>query len=98
MLDKGRVDFKRAQFLESAIEKGQAVLLEEAKLVKEMYHQGRIGEGDLRKVRERLENEAGVLRTELTRLGVVADEEGDVYPGGVDEGKGRGFDGFGGNL
>ncbi|KAK4497221.1 hypothetical protein PRZ48_011671 [Zasmidium cellare] len=99
MLDKGRVDFKRAQFLESAIEKGQSVLLEEAALATSMCDQGRINFEQLQRVKKNLAREADVYQTELTRLGQVVDEEGDgggVFPG-VEEGGGDGFDGFGGN-
>ncbi|KAF2166272.1 hypothetical protein M409DRAFT_55125 [Zasmidium cellare ATCC 36951] len=99
MLDKGRVDFKRAQFLESAIEKGQSVLLEEASLAKDMYDQGRINFEQLQKVKQGLARNADVYQTELTRLGQVVDEEGDGATGfpGVEEGSGDGFDGFRGN-
>lgn len=100
MLDKGRVDFKRAQFLESAIEKGQAILLEEATLVRDMYNQGKISFDRLQVVKNRLASDAEVYQTELTRLGQIVDEEGDtgaVFPGANQEGSGHPFDGFGGN-
>ena len=100
MLDKGRVDVRRAQWLESSIEKGQAVLLDEAKQLRGLLDRGMIGTERFRLVKETLEQQNQVLSTETMRLRQMVDEDAD---GGAtpahDANNGRpGFDGFRGNM
>jgi hypothetical protein len=52
MLDKGKVDVKRAQWLESSIEKGQAVLLEEVRQVRALYDDGKLDEAKYKTAKE----------------------------------------------
>ncbi|CAK4030704.1 hypothetical protein DOTSEDRAFT_28179 [Lecanosticta acicola] len=99
MLDKGRVYFERAQFMESAIEKGLAVVLEEAKLVRQQLEQGKIDMVEFGEVKEELESFNAVLTTEANRLRQYAEEYVDGPPEnthGDNEG-GEKFDGFQGN-
>jgi len=88
MLDEGKVDFRRAQWLEQAVEKGMVVVVEEAKQIRGLFDQGKLDEEQFGQVRERLEGQHGVLNTEAMRLrGWFEDEEGG---GGVfDEGGGN---------
>ena len=37
MLDEGKLDFRRAQYMEQSIEKGMAIIVDEARQVKGMY-------------------------------------------------------------
>ncbi|EME40277.1 hypothetical protein DOTSEDRAFT_28179 [Dothistroma septosporum NZE10] len=100
MLDKGKVDFRRAQFMESAIEKGQAVLLDEARHVKELLNSGKIDVEKFEAIKKKLQETSEVLTTEAMRLRQVADEEGDYFEsaaGEEGEEEGSSFDGFRGN-
>lgn len=79
MLDKGnaRVDFKRAQWLESAIEKGLQVLLEDARKLRHKREEGKVDAEQYEMLRQKLEGDHGVLQTEVMRLREVADEDQD---------------------
>lgn len=96
MLDKGRVDDRRASWLESSSEKGQAVLIDEAKQLRSLLERGVIGTERFQLVRERLEQQNQTLSTEVMRLQQMVDEDGDL----TDEvqGDGPSFDGFQGNI
>ena len=102
MLDLGRVDFERARWLESTIEKGQAVLLAEARQAREMLEKGKLDRQRFDLVKESLGRDHGFLDTELLRLRQMVDEESDTYedaavPPTESERTGM-FDGFRGNL
>lgn len=79
MLDKGnaRVDFKRAQWLEGAVEKGVKVLLEDAKRLRGQREEGKLDKDKYEMLKTKLETDHGVLQTELMRLRAVADEDVD---------------------
>lgn len=79
MLDKGnaRVDFKRAQWLESAVEKGLTVLLDDARRLRQKREEGKVDAEKYEMLRQKLESDHGVLQTELMRLRDVADEDQD---------------------
>lgn len=79
MLDKGnaRVDFKRAQWLESAVEQGLKVLLDDARRLRQKREEGKVDAVKYDMLRVKLQNDHGVLQTELIRLRAVADEDED---------------------
>ncbi|KAK6397532.1 hypothetical protein LTR65_006509 [Meristemomyces frigidus] len=78
VLDEGRVDVRTARWMEEAVEKGMAVMVEEAKRARAMYDEGRIDEAQFGLVREQLEREHGVLNVEAMRLREWGeDEEGE---------------------
>ena len=84
MLDDGKVDYRRAQYMESAIEKGMVVVVDEARQARQMYDTGKMDEVMFGRVKDGLEREHAVLNTEAMRLrGMVdEDEEGaDETPG-----------------
>ncbi|KAK4613164.1 hypothetical protein CLAFUR0_13198 [Fulvia fulva] len=96
MLDKGKVNLQRAQFLESAIEKGQMTLLEDARRVRELLNQGKIDLEKFNAIKKSLEETSEVLTTEAMRLRQVVDEEGDYFENAANDEE-AGFDGFKGN-
>jgi flavin reductase (DIM6/NTAB) family NADH-FMN oxidoreductase RutF len=77
MLDKGsaRVDFKRAQWLESAVEQGLKVLLEDARTLRQRREEGKVNAESYEVLKNKLESDYGVLQTELMRLRGVVDED-----------------------
>ena len=78
MLDRGRVtDVRRAQWLESTIEQGQAVLLREASRLREALESGAVNQGDFAIGRQRLEREGAVLNTEVMRLRQMVEEDAE---------------------
>ena len=77
MLDQGRVDARRAQWLESSIEKGQVVLLEEAKQVRSLLDAGKIGTERFEWVKARMQRQHQLLNIEVMRLRQMVDEEAD---------------------
>jgi flavin reductase (DIM6/NTAB) family NADH-FMN oxidoreductase RutF len=95
MLDKGKVDVKRAQWLESSIEKGQAVLLDEIRQVRTLYDDGKLDEAKYKIAKGDLEKDNLILATEAMRLRQMVDEEADEGGVAPDD---RGFDGFKGNV
>lgn len=99
MLDKGRVDFRRARFMESAIERGQASLLETAKSIRQKAQSGQMKQEEFMKKKEFLENTHAVLLTETNRLRQFVDEEGENAFDDVEEEseQSNSFDGFKGN-
>ena len=78
MLDEGKLDFRRARFMEQSIEKGMAVFVEEARQVRAMYDRGEIDDEVFGKVRQKLEHDHGVLNTEAMRLRQMYDEDEDM--------------------
>jgi len=96
MLDKGKVDFRRAQWLESSIEKGQAVLLAELQQVQEMIEEGKMTEERYEGLKANLETDHQTLATEAMRLRQIVEEEG--YDGGAAVREKKNFDGFSGNV
>ncbi|KAF7196070.1 Uncharacterized protein HII31_02471 [Pseudocercospora fuligena] len=81
MLDKGRYDtwfFSRVGWFESTIEKGQAVLLEEAKVLKRMFEEGKVGREKYDVLAEKLKGDFEVLSTETRRLARVFEENGEM--------------------
>lgn len=77
MLDRGKVDVRRAQWLESSIEKGQVAIVEEARQVRQMFDQGAFNEERFQMFKERLGREHGVLNTEAMRLRQMYDDDED---------------------
>ena len=96
MLDKGKVDVRRAQWLESSIEKGQAVLLAELQQIREMVQEGKMTEERYEIAKTNLETDHQTLATEAMRLRHMTEEEG--YDGGASAPEKKGFDGFSGNV
>jgi flavin reductase (DIM6/NTAB) family NADH-FMN oxidoreductase RutF len=96
MLDKGKVDVRRAQWLESSIEKGQAVILAELQQIREMVQEGKMKEERYEIVKGNLETDHQTLATEAMRLRQMVEEEG--YEGGALAPEKKGFDGFSGNV
>ncbi|KXT09794.1 hypothetical protein AC579_8875 [Pseudocercospora musae] len=81
MLDKGRYDawfFSRVGWFESTIEKGQAVLLEEAKVLKTIFEEGKVGREKYDLLAEKLKGDFEVLITETRRLARVFEENGEM--------------------
>ncbi|EME77885.1 uncharacterized protein MYCFIDRAFT_212582 [Pseudocercospora fijiensis CIRAD86] len=81
MLDKGRYDvwfFSRVGWFESTIERGQAVLLEEAKVLKSLLEQGKVGRERYDVLAEKLKGDFEVMRTETRRLARVFEENGEA--------------------
>ena len=97
MLDKGKVDFKRAQWLESSIEKGQAVLLAELNHVRERVEGGQMPEEKYGVVKANLETDHQTLATEAMRLRQIVEEEGYDGASALVQEK-KDFDGFRGNV
>jgi hypothetical protein len=105
MLDTGSImDDRRVQWLESSIEKGLAVLLQEAKGLRKAFDERKVTREEFEKVKAGLEGQHVVLDTEVMRLRQIVDEEGDEGSM-VDEGTSqsggeprKGFDGFRGNV
>ena len=96
MLDKGKVDVGRARWLESSIEKGQAVLIEEMQQLEDLFVRRKVDGTTYNKTKESLEQDALSLSTEALRLRQMVEEE-DGGAGPVQQEK-RGFDGFSGNF
>lgn len=101
MLDKGRVAAGAAQWLESCLEQGQVVLLEEAKVLRRELEEGRLRVGGFEKAKAELTKDYERIDAQLMRLrefaeddgeGEFGDEEGDGEGEGVGDGKegGRG--------
>ena len=95
MLDKGKVDVKRAQWLESSIEKGQAVLLQEVRQIRTLFDGGKLDETKYKIAKEDLEKDNQILATEAMRLRQMVDEEADDSGAAPESAR---FDGFKGNL
>lgn len=88
MLDTGRVDVRRAQWLESAVEKGMVAVVAQVKLAKETWEAGKIPEAEWAVVREALGKEYDILNQEAVRLrGMMEDEEGEMVSGGRNGGE-----------
>lgn len=109
LLDRGKtgeIDARRVQWMEGCIERGLAVLLEEAKLVKGMLDEGKLKREEFEKGKGIIAKEHELMSTELMRLRGLMDEDEDVeFGGGGEEAdasagrkEGGGFDGFRGNL
>ncbi|KXS99454.1 hypothetical protein AC578_8157 [Pseudocercospora eumusae] len=81
MLDKGRYDswfFSRVGWFESTIEKGQTVLLEEAKVLKRIFEEGKVGRARYDVLAEKLKGDFEVMSTETRRLARVFEENGET--------------------
>ncbi|KAK1817501.1 hypothetical protein LTR12_008142 [Friedmanniomyces endolithicus] len=87
MLDTGKVDVRRSQWLEAAVEKGMAICVEDGRRARQGYDEGRIDEERFAVMRERLGLDFGRLNTEALRLRDMVDEEGET--GGAGETYGR---------
>ncbi|KAK0318980.1 hypothetical protein LTR82_010080 [Friedmanniomyces endolithicus] len=87
MLDTGKVDVRRSQWLEAAVEKGMAICVEDGRRARQGYDEGRIDEERFAVMRERLGVDFGRLNTEALRLRDMVDEEGET--GGAGETYGR---------
>ncbi|SMR60690.1 unnamed protein product [Zymoseptoria tritici ST99CH_1A5] len=76
MLDKGssRVDFQKARWMEESIERGQAILVDEARRLKQQAEERSISAEDFAKERAKLEELQVVLQTEMMRLRDVVEE------------------------
>ncbi|KJX92249.1 hypothetical protein TI39_contig5882g00005 [Zymoseptoria brevis] len=76
MLDKGssRVDFQKARWMEESIERGQAILVDEARRLKQQAEERSISVEDFDKERAKLEELQVVLQTEMMRLRNVVEE------------------------
>ncbi|GAB1736172.1 hypothetical protein NU219Hw_g6847t1 [Hortaea werneckii] len=82
---RSAADFRRIAWMEAQIEKGQRVLLDEAKEVRELFEAGKIDEDVFARAREQVRTVFGVLDGEVRRLrdGVrEAQEDGDGDDGG----------------
>lgn len=80
MLDKGRYDawfYGRVGFLEGCVEQGQAVLLEEAKILRGMLEQGKVDKERFGLIKEKLNSDYAMMVTETTRLRQIVEEEGE---------------------
>ncbi|KAK5716426.1 hypothetical protein LTR15_009317 [Elasticomyces elasticus] len=75
MLDTGKVDFRRSQWLESAVEKGMVICVDDARKARTLYDEGKIDELKFKEVSERLSQEHGSLNQEAMRLRQMWDEE-----------------------
>lgn len=112
LLDRGKtgeIDPRRVSWMEGCIERGLAVLLEEAKLVRELLEEGRLGREEFEKAKGVIAREHEVMNTEVMRLRGLMDEDEDVEfgvgDGDVEDESGDarkresgGFDGFRGNV
>ncbi|KAK1824965.1 hypothetical protein LTR12_000506 [Friedmanniomyces endolithicus] len=87
MLDTGKVDVRRSQWLEAAVEKGMSICVEDGRRARQGYDEGRIDEERFAVMRERLGVDFGRLNTEALRLRDMVDEEGET--GGAGETYGR---------
>lgn len=82
MLDTGRVDVRRAQWLESAVEKGMVAVVAQVKLAKETWEAGRMPESEWTAVRTALGKEYDYLNQEAVRLrGMMEDDESELVSG-----------------
>jgi flavin reductase (DIM6/NTAB) family NADH-FMN oxidoreductase RutF len=102
-LDTGQIpNDRRIQWLESSIEKGLAVLLEEAKSLRTGFDSGKIDPESFESAKAMLSKEHMVLNTEVMRLRQIVDEEGDeggaISNDADDANQNKGFDGFRGNV
>jgi len=68
MLDEGRLDFRRAQYMEQSIEQGLAVVAEEVGHVKTMLDTGQIDFEVFEKATEKLKSDHEALDTEVMRM------------------------------
>ncbi|KAK5701438.1 hypothetical protein LTR17_022597 [Elasticomyces elasticus] len=75
MLDTGKVDFRRSQWLESAVEEGMVICVGDARKARTLYDEGKIDELKFKEVSERLSQEHGSLNQEAMRLRQMWDEE-----------------------
>lgn len=73
MLDTGRVDVRRAQWLESAVEKGMVVVRDEVERVKTAVEEKRLDAETFARVREGLSREWSVLSEAALRLREMSD-------------------------
>lgn len=88
MLDLGRVNSARAQWLESNLEAGQAVLLAEAKLLRTAVYQGRLSAEEFEEKKAKITQDYEEIDTQLMRLKDFVDEdEFDGDGGGGVEGR-----------
>ncbi|EMD00171.1 hypothetical protein BAUCODRAFT_367159 [Baudoinia panamericana UAMH 10762] len=81
MLDTGKADLRRAQWLETAIEKGMVVYVEEARHVRLMYDEGKIDDETFLRAKQRLEREHGALNQEAARLRAMIDDDDGAFYG-----------------
>ena len=80
MLDKGRVYYNRAQSLESSIEAGQAVLIQESNMLRELFKQGKIDAEEFRTAKDSLQGDETLFATETMRLKqFVYEDEGEIF-------------------
>lgn len=96
MLDKGKVNFRLARWMESSIEKGQAVLLAEAQEARALLDSGKLDREGFLAVKEVLERNNLTLATEAMRLRQMVGEEGEEGVAAQVPEEKR-FDGFSGN-
>lgn len=75
MLDKGRVAAERAQWLESNLEQGQAVLLDEAKLLRRKLEDGGLRLAEFEEAKAGLTRDYEFVDAQLMRLRDFADED-----------------------
>lgn len=75
MLDMGRVNMARAQWLESNLEAGQAVLLTEAKLLRTALRDGQIWPNEFDTIKAKLTADYEMINTQLMRLRDLVDED-----------------------
>ena len=75
MLDMGRVNMARAQWLESNLEAGQAVLLTEAKLLRTALRDGQIRPEEFDTIKAKLTADYEMIDTQLMRLRDFVDED-----------------------
>lgn len=100
MLDKGRVAAGAAQWLESNLEQGQVVLLDEAKVLRRELEDGKLRVVEFEKAKAELTRDYEVIDAQLMRLRDFAeddveelDEEEFGKGGGFGEGNGDGKEG-----
>jgi flavin reductase (DIM6/NTAB) family NADH-FMN oxidoreductase RutF len=77
MLDKGRVAAGAAQWLESCLEQGQVVLLEEAKVLRRELEDGRMRVGDFERAKAELTKDYEGIDAQLMRLREFAEDDGE---------------------
>jgi flavin reductase (DIM6/NTAB) family NADH-FMN oxidoreductase RutF len=85
MLDRGRVDMVRAQWLESNLEAGQAVVLAEAKGLRRELEAGRLTVEGFESAKGALTRDYDVIDAQLRRLRDFVDDDGVEGEGDVEE-------------
>ncbi|GAB7331678.1 hypothetical protein MBLNU13_g03665t1 [Cladosporium sp. NU13] len=96
MLDKGRVAAGAAQWLESNLEQGQVVLLEEAKVLRRELEDGRSRVKDFEKAKAELTGDYEAIDAQLMRLRDLAEDDvEELDDGEFGKGGGRGVEGDG---